>query len=77
MKKSAQIADRLIKLSNDDQLSIGDEFRILEHLVNRFNLISLSEYAKKEGISNVAARKRIDTGKECFIELAGKICILP
>ena len=77
MTKSTLIAQKLIKLSDDGELNIGDEFKILEHLVNRFNLMSLSQYAKREKISNVAARKRIDSGKECFVELAGKICILP
>jgi hypothetical protein len=62
MKKpvsSEEIRIRFIELSENGQLMMGDEMIILEHLVNKLNLISLTEYAKMNNISKPAAIKRI------------------
>lgn len=62
MKKPATsegIANRFIELSEKGQLYMGDEIRILQHLVNKMNLISASEYAKLNGISRSGVRHRI------------------
>jgi hypothetical protein len=45
MEKSAHIKDKYILLSNEDKISYTDEMIILQHLVNKFNLINQSEYA--------------------------------
>ena len=63
MKKpisSEEIRIRFIELSENGQLFMGYEMIILQHLVNKLNLISLTEYAKLNNISKPAAIKRID-----------------
>jgi hypothetical protein len=62
MKKvisSEQVRIRFIELLENGKLMMGDEMMIMEHLVNKLNLISLSEYAKLNNISKPAAIKRI------------------
>lgn len=51
---------------------MSDELIILEHLVNKFNLISQSKYAKLNGISPAGAKKRLESGKEPVIRVDGK-----
>lgn len=62
MKKtvsSEQIRIRFLELVDSGQIFMGDEMIILQHLVNKFNLISSSEYAKINRISPPAVRHRI------------------
>ena len=61
---------RFIELSENNELDMGDEMIILEHLVKKFNLISLSEYARINKISPTGAYKRIN--KEPTIKI-GKL----
>jgi hypothetical protein len=67
MEKSAHIKDKYILLSNEDKISYTDEMIILQHLVNKFNLINQSEYAKINKISSAGAKKRLESGKEPVI----------
>lgn len=73
MKKaisSEQIRIRFLELVDSGQIFMGDEMMILQHLVNKYNLISSSEYAKLNGISPPAVRHRIS--KEPIIKI-GKL----
>ena len=67
MENSAKIRDKLILLSNLGKISMSYELIILEHLVNKFNFISQSEYAKINGITSAGAKKRLESGKEPMI----------
>jgi hypothetical protein len=71
MKKvisSEQVRIRFIELLENGKLMMGDEIKKVpswhekgtQHLVNKLNLISLSEYAKLNNISKPAAVKRIE-----------------
>jgi len=64
MENSRKIKDKLILLSNTGKLTMSDEMKILQHLVNKFNLISQAEYAKLNGITSAGAKKRLESGKE-------------
>ena len=55
---------------------MGDELEIIEYMVKRLNPISPAEYAKIKGISQPAAKKRIDSGKECFIAIGKQRFVL-
>jgi hypothetical protein len=41
------VAIRYIEASNKGQITYTDELNILEHVLNKFKPISISEYAKK------------------------------
>jgi hypothetical protein len=63
MKKpvsSEEIRIRFIELLENGKLMMGDEMMILQYLVNKLNLISLTEYAKLNNISKPASIKRIE-----------------
>jgi hypothetical protein len=64
MENSRKIKDKLILLSNTGKLTMSDEMKILQHLVNKFNLISQAKYAKLNGITSAGAKKRLESGKE-------------
>jgi hypothetical protein len=64
MENSRKIKDKLILFSNTGKLTMSDEMIILQHLVNKFNLISQAEYAKLNGITSAGAKKRLESGKE-------------
>lgn len=76
MKNSSRIRDRYIEVSSKGELSYTDELHILNHLVNKFNPISLSEYARIENISVNGAKTRINAGKVMYVEMIGKYFII-
>jgi len=76
MKNSSTIRDRYIEVSSKGELSYTDELHILNHLVNKFNPISLSEYARKENISLNGAKVRLKSGKVMYVEMIGKYFVI-
>ena len=64
--------DRFKKAINDNQFTMDVELEMINHLVNKYNFISVAEYARKESISSPAALKRIATGKVMYVEMIGK-----
>ena len=76
MKNSQRIKKRLIQCVDDGEISLGDLIEILQFLVNKVNLTTQAEYAKRKGISRAAVMKRIDSGKESFIEIIGNRFII-
>lgn len=72
MHRSTLIRRRFIECLEKGELSMGDELSIIEYMVNRLNPISQAEYAKNQGISPPAAKKRLDLGKEAYISI-GKV----
>jgi len=75
MKLLENVADRYIKSSNKGVITYTDELNILNHLLNKFNPVSKSEYAKKENISIPGVNDRIKRGKLMCIEMIGKTFI--
>jgi hypothetical protein len=70
------VAIRFIKASNENHVLFNEELEILTHLVNKFKLISISEYAHKEGLTYPGAKKRIATKKVMTISLLGKVFVI-
>lgn len=71
MHRSQLIKERFIECLENGELTMGDELSIIEHMVNRLNPISQATYAKQQHISEPAAKKRLDSGKEAVIHIAG------
>ena len=72
MKNTMTISDRFIKASKANQFTMTDDLEILNHLVNKYNFMSVADYARKESISPPAALKRLTTGKVMYVEMIGK-----
>lgn len=70
------VADRFISGSKKGKISYTDELEILHFLVKRYNLVSQSEYARLKGITPAAVYKRLKTGREMSINLAGRELII-
>ena len=71
MHRSQLIKERFIQCLENGEISMGDELEIIEHMVNRLNPKTQAEYAKFNNISQPAAKKRLDNGKEATIKLNG------
>jgi hypothetical protein len=71
MKNSERIKNRLIQCVEDGEVSLGDMIDILQYLANKVNLTTQAKYAKKHGISRPSVIKRLDSGKEAFVEIIG------
>lgn len=53
----------------------GDELRILQYIASKFELMTVSEYARREDISPNGAKDRVKRGKEMSLELKGQTFI--
>ena len=71
MKNSNRIKNRLIQCYEDGEISLGDTIEIIQYLVNKVNLTTQARYAKRRGISRPSVIKRLDSGKEAFVEIIG------
>jgi hypothetical protein len=71
MENSERIKNRFIQCVEDSELTLGDIIEIIQYLVNKVNLITQAKYAKKHNISRSGTIKRLDSGKEAFIEIIG------
>jgi hypothetical protein len=71
MHRSSLIKERFIQCLENGEISMGDELEIIEYMVKRLNPVTPAQYAKKNNISEPATKKRLDTGKEALIHIAG------
>lgn len=71
MKNSNRIKNRLIQCYEDGEISLGDTIDIIQYLANKVNLKTQAQYAKDHNISRAGVIKRLDSGKEAFIEILG------
>ena len=71
------VIDRFKKAIKANQFTITEELAMINLLVNKYNFISVSEYARKEKISQPAALKRLQTGKVMHIIMIGRKFIVP
>lgn len=75
LDRSKKIKDRLIECSQNGELMYTDELHILQYLLERYNPMSLSDYARKEGISPNGAKDRIKRGKVMQLNIIGRTFI--
>lgn len=76
MDRSSKIKERLFECLENGEIMMGDEIEIIQHMVQRLNLSTVSEYARHHGISPNGAKKRVDSNKEASIKLNGQTFIL-
>ena len=71
MHRSQLIKERFIQCLEKGELTMGHELEIIEYMVKRLNPVTPAKYARINGISEPAAKKRLDTGKEAVLHIAG------
>ncbi len=72
MSRSKLIADRFIECSEKGEIFMSDELHLLNYLINRYQFMSVADYAKSEGITITGAKKRLESGKVQYINIAGR-----
>ncbi|WP_435415889.1 hypothetical protein [Polaribacter aestuariivivens] len=70
------VTEKFEKAINVNQFTITEELEMLNLIVNKYNFLSVSQYARKEKISQPAALKRLNTGKVMFVEMIGRKFII-
>lgn len=70
------VLDRFKKAIDDNRFPMNIELEMINHLVNKYNFISVSQYARDNSISQPAALKRINKGKVMYIEMIGRKFII-
>lgn len=58
--------DTFYKVSN-----MTDELNLISLLFDKYGLRSVSDFAKSTGLTRQAVYKRIEKGKQMYVELAG------
>lgn len=76
MHRSSKIRDRLFECLEKGDITMGDEIAILQHIVQRLNLSTISAYARKHGISPNGAKKRVEANREASVILNGQLFII-
>ena len=59
-----------------DKFTIYEELEMINLLVKKYNFVSVSDYAKLNGISQPAALKRLQNGKVMYMEMIGRKFII-
>ena len=70
------VIERFEKAIKVNQFTITQEMEMLNLIVNKYNFMSVSEYARKENISQPAALKRLKTGKIMYVEMISRKFII-
>ena len=68
--------EKFKKAVEEDKFTMDEELYFMTILVDKYNPISKSEYAKKEGISPQGVESRLKSKNDPYIILMGKIAIL-
>ena len=76
MEKSITAVQRFEKAIKVNRFRMDEELDMLNLIVNKYNFLSFSQYAKKENISQPGALKRLKSGKVMFIEMIGRKFII-
>lgn len=76
METPVKPIDRFKKAINDNRFTMDVELEMIKHLVNKYNFISVAQYARNENISPPAALKRLKAGKVMYINMIGRDFII-
>jgi len=60
----------------NNKFTMDEELKFIEILLSKYNFISKSEYARKEGVSPQGVKARLISKSEPYIEVIGKVFIL-
>lgn len=66
----------MIQCVEEGETTYSDTIILTEYLVNKVNLFTQAEYARKIGISRAGIKKRIESGKEATLKINGKDFII-
>ena len=72
MERPVNAVPRFKKAIDDNLFFMHEELEMIEILVNKYNFISVSQYARNHKISQPGALKRVDSGNVMFIEMIGR-----
>lgn len=70
------VTERFKKAIDVNQFTITEELEMLNLIVNKYNFLSVSEYARQESISQPGALKRLKSGKVMYVEMIGRKFII-
>ena len=70
------VSIRFIKSSQKGIITYTDELNILEYLVQKFKLKTISQYAKENNISYQGTLKKLKSKKLMTIKLSNKLYII-
>jgi hypothetical protein len=76
MKNPITAVERFRKAIKVNRFLMDEELQMMAILVNKYNFISVSEYARKEKISQPAALKRLKTGRVMYVEMINRKFII-
>ena len=69
---SRKVTERMIELINQNKLNYSDDLSILKSLVQKYEVISIRDYANKQGKSYNGILDMIKRDKVATIEISGK-----
>lgn len=70
------VTERFKKAIDVNQFRMDEELEMLNLIVNKYNFLSVSEYARQQNISQPGALKRLKSGKIMYIEMIGRKFII-
>lgn len=70
------VTERFKKAIDVNFFRMDEELEMISILVNKYNFLSVSQYAKRENISQPAALKRLNSGKVMYVEMIGRKFII-
>ena len=76
MKKSTNTIDRFKKVINDNRFTMTEELKMLSILVNKYNPMSITDLAKKRGVSTAAISKQLKKGKIMYLQFGSQKVII-
>jgi hypothetical protein len=76
MKNPITAVERFRKAIKVNRFLMDEELQMMAILVNKYNFMSVSEYARKEKISQPAALKRLKTGRVMYLEMINRKFII-
>jgi len=68
--------ERFEKALNNGTFNMKEELEMISLLVTKYNFISKSEYARKEGVSPQGVLARLKSKNDPYIKMIGKIFII-
>lgn len=76
MERPVNVVQRFKKAIDSNLFLMHEELEMIELLVNKYNFISVSQYARNHKISQPGALKRVESGNVMYIEMIGKKFII-
>jgi hypothetical protein len=75
--KTTENIERFRRAVENNKFTMFEELQMTAILLEKYNFISLGQYAKKEGVSPQGAMARLKAKNDPYIPVMGKIMIVP